>query len=40
MGFRAIEDLGKADINERYFKDRADGLRVPGLLGRFMTAET
>jgi len=40
MGFRAIEDLGKADINERYFKDRTDGLRVPGLLGRFMTAET
>ena len=40
MGFRAIEDLGGAELNERYFKNRADGLRVPGVLGRFMTAET
>lgn len=39
-GFQAIEDLGGAEINARYFKDRADGLRVPGLLGRFMTAVT
>jgi len=40
IGFRKIEDLGGAEMNERYFKDRADGLRVPGVLGRFMTAET
>jgi len=40
MGFRTIEDLGGAELNERYFKNRADGLRVPGVLGRFMTAET
>jgi len=40
MGFRAIEDLAGADVNKRYFKDRTDGLRVPGRLGRFMTAET
>lgn len=39
MGFRSIEDLGGAEINARYFKNRADGLRVPGVLGRYMTAE-
>jgi methyltransferase (TIGR00027 family) len=40
MRFRTIEDLGGAEINARYFKDRTDGLRVPGVLGRYMTAET
>ena len=40
MGFRSIEDLGGAEMNERYFKNRTDGLRVPGVLGRFMTAQT
>jgi methyltransferase (TIGR00027 family) len=39
MGFHSIENLGAADINARYFANRADGLRVPGLLGRFMSAE-
>ncbi len=39
MGFHSIEDLGKEEIDARYFKDRADGLRVPGLLGRLMSAE-
>jgi methyltransferase (TIGR00027 family) len=29
LGFRLLEDLGPADLGERYFKDRADGLR-PG----------
>jgi methyltransferase (TIGR00027 family) len=29
LGFRLLEDLGPADLDERYFKDRADGLR-PG----------
>ncbi len=40
LGFRTIEDLGGAELNERYFKNRADGLRVPGVLGRLMTAQT
>jgi methyltransferase (TIGR00027 family) len=40
LGFREIEDLGGAEINVRYFSGRADGLRVPGLLGRYVTATT
>jgi methyltransferase (TIGR00027 family) len=39
LGFREIENLEAAGINERYFKGRADGLRVPGLLGRLMSAQ-
>jgi len=39
MGFRSVEDLGADEINARYFKDRADGLRVAGSLGRLMSAE-
>ena len=39
IGFRSIEDLGSDEINERYFKDRADGLRVGGKIGRLMSAE-
>jgi methyltransferase (TIGR00027 family) len=39
MGFHSIENLGAAEINARYFAGRADGLRVPGLLGRFLSAE-
>lgn len=39
MGFRAIENLGPREINARYFEGRADGLRVPGLLGRFLSAQ-
>jgi len=39
MGFHSIEDLGAAEINNRYFAGRADGLRVPGLLGRFLSAQ-
>jgi len=39
MGFRSAEDLGADEINARYFKDRADGLRVAGSLGRLMSAE-
>jgi len=31
MGFREVEDLGQADINAKYFKDRTDGLRVGSL---------
>ncbi|HKN60259.1 MAG TPA: SAM-dependent methyltransferase [Candidatus Acidoferrales bacterium] len=38
MGFQSIEDLGTDQINARYFKDRADRLRVGGQLGRLMSA--
>lgn len=30
MGFKNVEDFGPEAANERYFKDRADGLRVAG----------
>jgi len=39
MGFHSIENLGGEEINARYFHNRSDGLRVPGLLGRFMSAQ-
>ncbi len=39
MGFRSVEDLGADEINARYFKDRADGLRVMGNVGRLMSAQ-
>jgi len=29
-GFSAVEDLGADELNARYFRDRADGLRVRG----------
>jgi methyltransferase (TIGR00027 family) len=38
MGFTSIEDFGKDEINARHFKDRADGLRVGGSLGRVLAA--
>jgi methyltransferase (TIGR00027 family) len=38
IGFSSVEDLGKEEINARYFKNRADGLEVVGSLGRVMTA--
>jgi hypothetical protein len=38
-GFRAIENIGGAEINARYFSGRTDGLRVPGILGRFASAQ-
>jgi len=31
MGFGGIEDLGPEELNERYFRKRADGLRVGSL---------
>jgi hypothetical protein len=37
MGFKWIADLGPAEINARYFKDRTDGLRV-GSLAHVMNA--
>jgi methyltransferase (TIGR00027 family) len=39
MGFKSVEDLGADEINARYFRDRADKLRIVGRLGRFMSAE-
>jgi methyltransferase (TIGR00027 family) len=38
IGFRELEDIGTPEINQRYFKDRADGLRVGGSLARLMAA--
>ena len=37
MGFGRVEDNGPEEINERYFKDRSDGLRV-GSLSHLMVA--
>jgi len=37
LGFNRMEDLGPAEANERYFKDRADGLRI-GDSGRLIRA--
>jgi methyltransferase (TIGR00027 family) len=39
IGFRAVEDLGAEEVNSRYFKDRADGLRIGGSLGRLVSAQ-
>jgi len=39
LGFRSVEDLGKDEINARYFKDRADRLRVSSGLAHLMSAE-
>jgi methyltransferase (TIGR00027 family) len=37
LGFRQLEDLGPDELNARFFRERADGLRVGGL-GRLMSA--
>ena len=37
--FRSVEDLGSDEINARYFRGRADGLRVMGNFGRLLSAE-
>jgi methyltransferase (TIGR00027 family) len=39
IGFRRVEDLAADEINARYFKDRADRLRVTGSAGHLMSAE-
>jgi methyltransferase (TIGR00027 family) len=39
IGFRRVEDLDADEINRRYFKDRADRLRVTSRLGHLMSAE-
>jgi methyltransferase (TIGR00027 family) len=38
LGFRGTEFLQGAEINERYFKNRADGLCVRGGIGHLMAA--
>jgi methyltransferase (TIGR00027 family) len=38
INFRHIETLDSEKINARYFKDRADGLRIGGGLARLMCA--
>ena len=39
IGFHSVENLGTEEINARYFKDRDDGLRVGGNLGRLMCGQ-
>jgi methyltransferase (TIGR00027 family) len=39
-GFRRIEQLSSKEINERYFRQRADGLAVVGSAGRIVSAGT
>ncbi len=36
--FYDVEDLGSAELNERYFDDRADELRMLGTAGRMVSA--
>jgi len=38
FGFREIEDMGRDELNARYFGHRDDGLRVRGAAGRLMRA--
>lgn len=38
FGFNKIEDWEKDKLNERYFKDRVDKMRVGGRLGRILCA--
>jgi methyltransferase (TIGR00027 family) len=39
IGFSHVADLDAGEINARYFKDRADQLRVTGSVGHLMSAE-
>jgi len=39
LGFRTIEDLGRDEINARFFSGRSDRLRVSGRVGRIVSAE-
>ena len=36
--FHSLEDLGAAEINERYFRGRTDELAMRGTAGRFLSA--
>ncbi len=37
-GFGRVEDLGREEVNARYFRGRDDGLRVRGTAGRIVSA--
>lgn len=37
-GFAEVEDLGRDDLNKRYFTDRHDRLRIQGSAGRLLRA--
>ena len=37
-GFREVEDLGRDELNQRYFAGRGDGLRIMGMAGRLVSA--
>ena len=39
-GFKQIEQLGSAEMNERYFSGRTDGLNIAGSAGRIVAAWT
>jgi O-methyltransferase involved in polyketide biosynthesis len=39
LGVRAIIDLGPEEINARYFKDRADGLRLSRGMAHLLSAQ-
>jgi methyltransferase (TIGR00027 family) len=39
LGFARIEDLGRDEINARYFAGRADGLQMRGRLGRLISGD-
>jgi len=38
LGFDRTEFLGRGQLNERYFKDRSDGLSVRGAVGHLISA--
>lgn len=38
-GFHSITDLGREELNARYFELRTDGLRVSGDFGRLLSAQ-
>jgi methyltransferase (TIGR00027 family) len=37
-GFQGIEDIGSTEINQRYFSDRSDSLKILGSTGRLLNA--
>jgi hypothetical protein len=38
LGFASIEDLGREEINARYFQHRSDGLQIGSAAGRIVRA--
>ncbi len=38
MGLQRLEDLGRDEMNARYFARRADGLQVTNGIGRLLSA--